>query len=65
MYGFTTCYLATRINIMTSGNESLSLYLSQLRLLKTMRKNTLENIVGKGENAGYQHFLLFQRCSLS
>ena len=22
----------------------------------------LENIVGKGENAGYQHFLLFQQC---
>ena len=21
-----------------------------------------ENIVGKGENAGYQHFLLFQQC---
>ena len=22
----------------------------------------LENIFGKGENAGYQHFLLFQQC---
>ena len=22
----------------------------------------IENIVGKGENAGYQHFLLFQHC---
>ena len=22
----------------------------------------LENIVGKGENAGYQHFLLFLHC---
>ena len=22
----------------------------------------LENIVGKGENAGYQHFLLFPLC---
>ena len=21
-----------------------------------------ENIVGKGENAGYHHFLLFQKC---
>ena len=21
-----------------------------------------KNIVGKGENAGYQHFLLFQQC---
>ena len=24
--------------------------------------NRAENIVGKGENAGYQHFLLFQQC---
>ena len=23
-----------------------------------------ENIVGKGENAGYQHFLLFPQCFL-
>ena len=22
----------------------------------------VENIVGKGENAGYQHFLLFEQC---
>ena len=22
----------------------------------------VESIVGKGENAGYQHFLLFQQC---
>ena len=22
----------------------------------------IENIVGKGENAGYQHFLLFEQC---
>ena len=24
--------------------------------------NQVENIVGKGENAGYQHFLLFPQC---
>ena len=24
--------------------------------------NMDENIVGKGENAGYQHFLLFPQC---
>ena len=23
---------------------------------------SVENIVGKGENAGYQHFLLFPQC---
>ena len=24
--------------------------------------NRVENIVGKGENAGYKHFLLFPQC---
>ena len=28
------------------------------------KKKTLENIVGKGENAGNQHFLLFPQCFL-
>ena len=27
-------------------------------------KQYFENIVGKGENAGYQHFLLFSQCFL-
>ena len=27
-------------------------------------KEGFENIVGKGENAGNQHFLLFQQCFL-
>ena len=30
----------------------------------TLNKNPLENIVGKGENAGDQHFLRFPQCSL-
>ena len=30
--------------------------------LKLLEK--VENIVGKGENAGYQHFLLFPQCFL-
>ena len=29
-----------------------------------LRKDPLENIVGKGENAGNQHFLLFPQCFL-
>ena len=28
----------------------------------TVEKTALENIVWKGENAGYQHFLLFPQC---
>ena len=32
--------------------------------LKTLEKKTFENIVGKGENAVNQHFLLFPQCFL-
>ena len=28
----------------------------------TQEKKPFENIVGKGENAGHQHFLLFPQC---
>ena len=30
----------------------------------TLGKKPLENIVGKGENAVYQHYLLFLQCLL-
>ena len=30
--------------------------------IKISESERLENIVGKGENAGYQHFLLFPQC---
>ena len=33
-------------------------------LLTTLRKEAFENILGKGENAGNQHFLLFPKCFL-
>ena len=33
-------------------------------LLKTLRLKPVENIVGKGENAGNQHFLLFPQSFL-
>ena len=32
--------------------------------MTTLRKKPLENLVGKGENAGNQHFLLFPQCFL-
>ena len=32
---------------------------------KEEEKITCENILGKGENAGNQHFLLFPQCFLS
>ena len=37
---------------------------TESRRLMTHRKKPFENIVGKGENAGYQHFLLFPQCFL-
>ena len=30
-----------------------------------MKEKTFKNIVGKGENAGNQHFLLFPQCFLT
>ena len=37
----------------------------QSRGLTMIRSKPFENIVGKGENAGNQHFLLFPQCFLS
>ena len=39
-----------------------SLPQSQLLTTQIKIKKTFENIVGKGENAGNQHFLLFSHC---
>ena len=38
---------------------------NKLRLLTTLENNPFKNIVGKGENTGYQHFRLFPQCLLS
>ena len=37
----------------------LKLFTTQSRLLTTLTQRPFENIMGKGENAGNQHFLLF------
>ena len=37
---------------------------TQSRLITILKKGALENPVGKGENAGNQHFLLFLQCVL-
>ena len=37
----------------------------QSRLLTTLKKKAFKNIVGKGENAGNQHFLFFPQCFLT
>ena len=40
------------------------LFNTQSRVLPTLRKKSFEDIAGKGENAGNQHFLLFPQCFL-
>ena len=50
------------ISIWTSLN--FCNWLTQSRLLTTLKKKPFENIVGNAENAGYQHFLHFPKCFL-
>ena len=42
--------------------QSFKPFATQSRLLTTLEKNPLENIVGIGENAGNQHFPFFPQC---
>ena len=39
-------------------------FFTPYRVLPTLFKTPFENIVEKGENSGYQHFLLFPLCFL-
>ena len=43
---------------------SPQLFTTQSQLLRTIKKTALENTVGKGENAGNQHFLLLPQYFL-
>ena len=47
--------------VLLQGPELLT---TQSRLLTTLGRKAFENNVGKGENAGNQHFLLFPQCFL-
>ena len=40
-------------------------FTKQSQLTTMQRRESFENILGKGENAGNQHFLLFPKCFLS
>ena len=42
-------------------NDHLTLY-HTIPTFNDPKEETLENTVGKGENAGNQHFLLFPQC---
>ena len=51
--------MCERVNMIVSHLRIFELFSAQFRLLTTMKNKTFENIVGKGENAGNQHYLLF------
>ena len=53
--------LVASISAMPWQKVALS-FATQFQLLKTLKKKALENTVGKEENAGNQHFLLFPQC---
>ena len=42
--------------------QAFSTNISNMPQLMELSYEGIENIVGKEENAGYQHFLLFQLC---
>ena len=53
--GAAHAIMITEITLKTA----LKLFPTQSRLLTTPKKEPFDNSVGKGENAGNQHFLLF------
>ena len=57
---FPQCFQKTcTADIVKAGPvwERVNSFSTQSRLLTTLKKKALENTVGKGENAGKQHFL--------
>ena len=53
------CFKLDQSKILSSGN---GLKTKKQKKRKRKKNGWVENIVGKGENAGYQHFLLFPQC---
>ena len=49
----------TRLNWNCFQTSNMELMLAKVMVLAFER---VENIVGKGENAAYKHFLLFSQC---
>ena len=51
--------------VQTCNDLDSQLFTTQSRLLMTQMEEAFENILGKGEIAGNQYFLLFPKCYLS
>ena len=45
-------------------STTIELFTTQSRVLTTLMDSAFENIMGKGENGAYQHYLLFSHCFL-
>ena len=59
-------FILDKSKILTPGPPlALNILLYYPAFLTTLNNKALENIVGKGENAGYQRFLLLPKCFLS
>ena len=52
------------MNIFLLNLEELTHY-NTMTTFEALKEKDFENIVGKGENAGSQHFLLFPQCFLT
>ena len=50
------CYYCVLCRILL---DNIQLFTTQSRFLATLKMKPSENMVGKGENAGNQHFLVF------
>ena len=57
-------YYAAFCKTQKHGIGNFKLFTTQFQHLTTLYRKPFENIVGKGENAGNQHFLLFSQCFL-
>ena len=55
-YCFSKAFSAKAVNF---NKLRFLFFTTQSRLLTTLKKGPFENIVGKEENAGNQHFLLY------
>ena len=69
MSGGVKGYLKCDIAVVGKGDSIkvsafTKLFTTQSQILMTLRKRPFENIVGKGENAAKQHFILFPQCFL-
>ena len=57
-------YRSLRIEKLEGNDHILTLYHRITTIITTLDKRPFENIVGRGENAGNQNFLLFPQCFL-